>query len=205
MNDCESFNSKKQDRAQFLNNLKEIVNLFPENIALEEGCKKITYFELWKEMKTIARSNLRFIETGDVVAIGFGRSMKYISLFRFYSFTSRFVIHLLAIWYCGAIFLPIDPFYPLKRIDYILRNAKPKAIFGLDNCDRSKYITKIKRKNVNDEGEFNAPSYLIFTSGSTGNPKGYFNISLKFQPIYPDLLFFILLHKLINYRSISRS
>ncbi len=83
----------------------------------------------------------------------------------------------------GNSYLPIDPTYPQERIEYILENARVKAVVAQDKfCHLAKKIPCIDATQVlqsNEEyavteckAEENDTAYVIYTSGSTGSPKG---------------------------------
>lgn len=100
------------------------------------------------------------------------------------------IISLLAILKAGAAFLPLDPYYPKERLNYILEDSDARIIltkeFLLQECDflreKSNYLICIdKEKTVIDkfsQTNLNIPvkptdlAYVIYTSGSTGRPKG---------------------------------
>ena len=91
------------------------------------------------------------------------------------------VAGLLGILKSGNAYIPIDPSYPQKRIDYILNDSLSKIILTtkkyinkynanhiiiLDDIDYSKEIKNINNSSCDDL------AYIIYTSGTTGNPKG---------------------------------
>ncbi|CAM6000046.1 unnamed protein product [Sphagnum balticum] len=85
-----------------------------------------------------------------------------------------YIVALLAIWYCGAAFVPYDPALPSKRLQQIKQESKIKVILDRDNI-----IEGVKY--ASPEGAFSLLpastvldnlAYVIFTSGSTGLPKG---------------------------------
>lgn len=94
------------------------------------------------------------------------------------------IIGMLGILKAGAAYLPIDPQYPLQRINYLLNDSKvslllaesglaiPQAYKGTNiEIDQIAYTqqpshTPPKVHNGND------PVYVVYTSGSTGYPKG---------------------------------
>lgn len=83
------------------------------------------------------------------------------------------VISILAIWKCGAAYLPIDAAYPESRIKYMRENSDcsliiDEEIIDLFNKDADAYSDQFKNKKLKE----NDQAYMIYTSGSTGNPKG---------------------------------
>jgi len=98
------------------------------------------------------------------------------------------IIGVLAILKLGAAYVPIDPDYPYKRIDYLLDNAQARILLTqagllkhLANNDEIKVVCIDSEQTIleNYPGDNLALSvtntelaYIIYTSGSTGNPKG---------------------------------
>lgn len=75
-------------------------------------------------------------------------------------------------------YVPVDPSYPLSRIEKILNEAEVNTVIT-----HERYIEKVRDVNVIciDENEYvdfdvvntkSNVSYILFTSGSTGTPKG---------------------------------
>ncbi|MGL5834652.1 MAG: amino acid adenylation domain-containing protein [Waterburya sp.] len=99
------------------------------------------------------------------------------------------LIALLAIHKLNAIYLPIDPEFPLARIASIVEQARPSVILcaseKLFEVEASLSYSQIKIINLprldlssyqGDNPDFDCPldsiSHIFFTSGTTGTPKG---------------------------------
>ena len=83
-------------------------------------------------------------------------------------------------------YVPIDPEYPTKRIEEIIKETNLKTIFAEDNIihinsetehvrvlypkQLNNYATQFKN-NKEQSSKENYPCYIIFTSGTTGRPK----------------------------------
>ena len=97
------------------------------------------------------------------------------------------IIGILAILKLDCTYVPIDPTYPVDRIEYMISSSCISYILGNEdmsilkniNCDIS--LINIDIGNYNNfsskfdiKQDFNPNSnlYIIFTSGSTGKPKG---------------------------------
>lgn len=114
------------------------------------------------------------VGTGDLVALCIERGLNT-------------VVALLAILKTGAAYVPLDPGYPLDRLNYMLSDAKPLALLCQnntaqllsisDNCNIIN-LDDINCRNLSVENpklkNFLATdlAYVIYTSGSTGLPKG---------------------------------
>lgn len=84
------------------------------------------------------------------------------------------IIGMLAAWWLGAAFIPIDPELPPQRIADILARAKPKLCLGQERLGLLDQLTA-HDETARAPRHINAPdelAYIIFTSGSTGQPKG---------------------------------
>ena len=159
-----------------------IVRKYPDKIAAVEGEINLTYDELNKRAELLA-SELQANGAGPerVVAILADRS-------------ARFLVSILAVFKCGAAYLPLDTRHPTNRHIKILDQAKPliiitesrylektdAAIKGLQKNSIMKVVTDdILNRDLQGTFPISNPdvtpdnlSYIIFTSGSTGTPKG---------------------------------
>ncbi|XP_067141477.1 beta-alanyl-bioamine nonribosomal peptide synthetase ebony isoform X1 [Centruroides vittatus] len=114
------------------------------------------------------------------------KSDKVVGIFMDVSIGS--VISILAVFQMGATYVPLDPRYPKKRIEYISEKSNMSCILTttshftllksheiyLPIYDVSvilQHSTEINTKLTSRKRSQNL-SCLIFTSGSTGNPKG---------------------------------
>ena len=92
---------------------------------------------------------------------------------------------LLGVFKSGACYIPIDPTYPEKRIEYMLENSDAKVLItneelfekmNFENKINIEYnnsmIYALKNTNLPKLSYASDLAYVIYTSGSTGNPKG---------------------------------
>ena len=125
----------------------------------------------------LARRLLQFADPGadDLVALIAHRS-------------DRMADAILAIWKCGAAYVPIDPAYPAARIRSILEQSRPKLIIteagvadNIPDLDLASFAPTVFLDDLDDSGDASdldravpphGLAYVIFTSGSTGTPKG---------------------------------
>ena len=91
---------------------------------------------------------------------------------------------IIALWFEGKAYVPINPIYPIDRNNQILKLTDSSYV--LDSSSDSAYKTKFKVLNTNTSGPVVSQSlkpnlnlgepidlaYILFTSGSTGTPKG---------------------------------
>ncbi|WP_204015058.1 non-ribosomal peptide synthetase [Virgisporangium aurantiacum] len=82
------------------------------------------------------------------------------------------VVALLAVWYAGAAYLPLDPDYPPERLSTMITSAQPDLhltpatlahLTVPQAADDSWVPARPRQEQI---------AYLIYTSGSTGTPKG---------------------------------
>lgn len=150
---------------------KNQVNHSPHRIAAQDDRIQITYSELDIMTDHLSRQlRKEGVQPGDIVATCMDRSV-------------NLLICMLAIFKAGAVYLPIDPEYPLQRANEILKNSYAQLLIT-DNDGLKSNLYLISPVNINTL--LSAPSfplpeldiptkmiaYIIFTSGSTGQPKG---------------------------------
>ncbi|MEV0295979.1 amino acid adenylation domain-containing protein [Nocardia sp. NPDC050710] len=143
--------------------------------------RELTYSELDESSSKLARELIAHgIGPGDVVAVGFTRSLESV----------------LAVWAvakAGAAYVPVDPTQPPERSAYLV--ADSGAVLGLtDSTHRGRLGAGIEWLELDDPVHRERiaarpahpisyidrvrtlteqhPAYVIYTSGSTGRPKG---------------------------------
>ena len=143
----------------------------PDSLAIKNSQAVLTYAELVDKSNTIAGHLIREgVQPGQLVAVCMERNLDM-------------PVVLLAIWKCGAAYLPIDPDFPSDRVKYILEHSKATFIITQshlqDTLQKEAHILLLEQLQM--EGEANSiqvevtpemPAYVIYTSGSTGFPKG---------------------------------
>lgn len=146
----------------------------PDAIALTFKEDKITYGELNKKANRFARYLQSIgIKKGTLVPLCLSRS-------------SEMIVSMIAILKVGAAYIPIDPSYPLERINYIIDDTGAQFLltdkFSKDHLSNRQNIRIIEVENISSLSEWDqnpdtaiSPrdlAYVIYTSGSTGKPKG---------------------------------
>ncbi len=93
------------------------------------------------------------------------------------------LIALLAVWKCGAAYVPLDRDFPEERLSFMGKDADLTLLLHEDDDEVSEVFPEVSRwafsreLYVNEEGMAEEicssdAAYLIYTSGSTGQPKG---------------------------------
>ena len=143
----------------------------PEAIAVEttEG-ERLSYAALAERARAIAAGlAARGVRRGDVVAICQDRACDLLA-------------SLIAVWRCGAAYLPLDPGYPSERIRYVLADAGA-ALALADAAGRAALgdapglpVAAVEACAGDglpaDPAAGEDIAYVLYTSGSTGRPKG---------------------------------
>ncbi len=154
--------------------ISETAGKFPDKTAIRFKNQQLTYRELDERSNQFARYlNEQGIKPKDIVGVALNRSLEM-------------VVALLGILKSGAVYLPLDPGYPKKRIQYVLDDASAKIIIisrqyaGVFQTGASEILLEtlqerladISKNKLEEFSDNKSLAYLIYTSGSTGNPKG---------------------------------
>ena len=160
---------------------KYVAELFEEQVAhsphavavkSEEG--KLSYSDLNARANGIANAlRNRNVGPESLVGVYLERSFDMVAA-------------LLGVLKAGAGYVPLDPAYPMERLQYMLKDSRVTVVLcsgsaseefhGMD-CEAWK-LEDIPLTEEPEERKFNTqlsgdhPAYVIFTSGSTGEPKG---------------------------------
>ena len=145
----------------------------PDRAAVSFEDRLLTFRLLYEDSNRLARMLQGEYGTaaGDIVG--------------FYAIRSLAMIPgLLAVLKSGACVLPIDPHYPSRRVELLLRDSGAKMVlktaesdpgsgFGLASAviDRQGF-QRYDQAGIGGRQSSSALAYLIYTSGSSGEPKG---------------------------------
>ncbi|RKS96477.1 non-ribosomal peptide synthetase family protein [Chryseobacterium defluvii] len=175
LNDFNQTNWDYPEEETLVSLFKKQVSLFPENIAAVFQDQQISYRELDERSNQIANALLtKGIKEGMYVTVWLDRSLEW-------------VIAILGIIKTGAAYVPVDPAYPAKRVEFILSDTSAKVM--ITNSLLAGLLPENKNTEVfifdeieDTSGQSSSPihitihqealAYTIYTSGSTGNPKG---------------------------------
>lgn len=151
----------------------QIVKDYATKTAVSFHNSSLTYKQLNEKTDQLVAYFLENgIETGDIIALSVDRSIEML-------------VCLLACLKSGAVYLPLDPEYPLDRIEFMLEDSAAKLLV-VSSAYKGKYETgtpevvveeiwpeldkyKLKAKPKVTGSDL---AYVIYTSGSTGKPKG---------------------------------
>ena len=153
--------------------IDQIALKYPDKVALSFKDEQITYKSLIEQSNKLAHLLIKEnVSPGDKVGVAMDRS-------------ATMVITLIAILKAGAVYIPLDPLYPKKRIDYKLSNSGAKVLVTTENYtgryEIGRQIIIGSETRVTDEFSKESPkigvrgedlAYIMFTSGSSGAPKG---------------------------------
>ncbi|HZF40192.1 MAG TPA: amino acid adenylation domain-containing protein [Blastocatellia bacterium] len=155
--------------------IEEQARSIPDAVALHAGAEQVTYAELNRRANQLAHYLMRQgvgPETRVGVCMERGVEM---------------VVGLLAALKAGAAYVPLDPTYPIDRLEYMAHDAGVKlmvtqerflAVIGA--CGAAPVCVDRESRQIAAETEGD-PSvsaspdnlvYVLYTSGSTGRPKG---------------------------------
>ncbi|UTX47435.1 non-ribosomal peptide synthetase [Chryseobacterium sp. MA9] len=149
--------------------------LHPDKTAVVYQNQEITYRDLDQRSNQIANLLLsQGIKEGKYVPVWLDRSLEWVAA-------------VLGVIKTGAAYVPIDPAYPAKRVEFILSDTAADIIITnqnlaplLSETEKTKVFDLSSMENLNhlssDDPEIkihqNSLAYTIYTSGSTGKPKG---------------------------------
>lgn len=163
----------------FSNNIFEQIEINSKdnlnNIAIETPYDKISYKELFGRVNKLSNYLLSTnIKPHSNIGIFTNRSVDVI-------------VGILAILKLGCTYVPIDPEYPLQRINYMIEKSCLNCILtdNINNCNlidntninfvdigikNYEFYNSVFKDTISKD--INDNLYIVFTSGSTGKPKG---------------------------------
>ncbi|MBD2344914.1 non-ribosomal peptide synthetase [Anabaena subtropica] len=151
------------------------VELTPDHIALIHQSEKLTYCQLNHRVNQLAHYlQKQGVTEETLVAICLERSIDM-------------VVGILAILKAGGAYIPLDPSYPVERLNLMLSDSQAsvlitqeKILDKLSLFSAKTVCLDIHKDEIAQEIQVNPThiykadnlAYIIYTSGSTGTPKG---------------------------------
>jgi len=152
----------------------DAVNEYGENTALRFNDQIFSYKNLNETSNQLAALlSDQNVKPGDIIGLAVDR-------------TPEMIIALLAIMKSGAAYVPIDPLYPQKRIEFMLQASSAKILITSNKYkdqfqsaadellieDIWPKLSSYPKENIKAKINSNSLAYILYTSGSTGDPKG---------------------------------
>ncbi len=145
-----------------------------EKTALRFRETTLTYTEVYQKVLALSTVLSRHgLKKGDIVGISLNRS-------------EEMLVTLLAVLHCGGTYLPLDPEYPIDRIQFMLEDSQTKLLITSRHL-KNRYGNIIPELLIEDiyaslpienlasfapAAKWEDIAYVLYTSGSTGKPKG---------------------------------
>ena len=151
----------------------KVATHYADNIALVVGDRQMTYRELDQKSGQLAALLMQQyrVAAEDLVVLHFERS-------------EWMLVAILGVLKAGAAYVPVDPAYPVDRVDYIISDSQTKCVLydtALPQAVAAKHnhITYLDIAQLDYTGHTaeaavqpHQLAYVIYTSGTTGQPKG---------------------------------
>lgn len=150
------------------------VEKFPNNVAVVYDNQKITYKTFNEAVNKFCHYLInKGIQKGDIINIVLPRGIDAL-------------ISIFAVIKCGAVYVPVDPAYPVERIKLITDDANARFVItsrNYSNLLQSVAVSIIIEDALKESAHFPVHNpevklqdedliYILYTSGSTGKPKG---------------------------------
>ena len=166
-----------EKKSNIITEFEKIVEQYPNKIAVKDNLISYTYKELNERANFLAHKILEQTIQSEIIAFSLNRSVDI-------------VVTILAILKSGHTYMPIDPEYPIERINFMLENSNTKILITTEkfyknlnysgNCIFYNTLnfsnTDHKFENLNIKISPDKLCYIMYTSGSTGIPKA---VSIK--------------------------
>jgi amino acid adenylation domain-containing protein len=145
----------------------------PDAIAVTAGGHSLSYAQLNAFANRVAHRLIGLgIRPGDRVGVCASR-------------TPALLAGLLGIQKSGAAYVPLDPDFPVERLNYMLADSGAKVLLTSGNVTQELQVPQavarleidsvadgVAEENPSVATEMSHLAYVIYTSGSTGRPKG---------------------------------
>jgi amino acid adenylation domain-containing protein len=145
----------------------------PDAVAAVFGDAVLTYRELDNRAGALA-AELQARGAGPEVLIGI-----------FITRSLDLLVALLGVMKSGAAYVPLDPFFPQERLEFMIADAKIDLLLSHTSlasripagASHSLFVDSLPLREPHEDriacpAKMDAPAYVLYTSGSTGQPKG---------------------------------
>lgn len=152
--------------------LEENVLKNPDKVALKFEGKELTYKEFNEKVNSLANYIIQNVDKrNSIIGVMMERSFEM-------------MIAIYAILKAGHAYMPMDPYFPKDRIEFMLEDSNAPFILTqtrwtekFKEIDRFLDVEKFEFDNYSKENPGTSvvstdTAYVIYTSGSTGKPKG---------------------------------
>ncbi|MER5796553.1 amino acid adenylation domain-containing protein [Streptomyces sp. NPDC001980] len=136
----------------------------PSAVAVRTAERELDHAEVTARAQGLAAALIEAgVRPGDRVGIHLDRSPDLVTA-------------ILAAWWAGAAYVPLDPDHPAERLRYVLQDADPAALIAtaplLPGIPTVAPDARAATPAAWPRTAPDAPAYIMYTSGSTGRPKG---------------------------------
>jgi D-alanine--poly(phosphoribitol) ligase subunit 1 len=148
--------------------IREAAKSLPDNIAVVDGDRKITYSDFVKMVDSLSRG-LNVYGQKPKVIVDLPQGIESYAL-------------IIAIYNIGGIYCPLNPESPIARNQQVIDEFQPNVIvctpnsilldLGLNALTVSKLLENHPESQLEVTFNDDDVAYIIYTSGSTGSPKG---------------------------------
>lgn len=149
----------------------------PEATAVVDSTERVSYRQLTLAAERVRRQLVEAgVQPGAVIGIAMER-------------TWRLVAAMVGALAAGVVYVPLDPQYPLDRLQFMCRDASVRFICAdslLPWADEgaSMVVTGEPAEEALDTTAAATGGYIIYTSGSTGRPKGVVIPQANVPPLF---------------------
>lgn len=157
LNNNKNFEVRK-DKNLF-SKLDSISKKNPENIAIVQGQREITYEELIKKINHYTKWLTKNYVSSKYIVVSLKKSIELVALS-------------LAIIKSGKIYVPVPEDLPLQRKKDIYSDLNDYTIIDITELENIESFTQIDLDTYDINSTENELAYILYTSGTTGKPKG---------------------------------
>jgi len=175
---CTDFNQTLRAKTvseTFVERFEALALHHPERLACLDAQGSWSYRQMAHGIDGLARDLLeQGVGPGDMVALCMDRG-------------AQLLVSMLAVWKCGAAYVPLDPSYPAAYLQQIVADSAPARAVCSAGHESKLGLPPTRCVILNDQALAKSDgnvagfesrctpdslAYIMYTSGSTGNPKG---------------------------------